>query len=29
MPSWLQIVLFFLGYVVLIKWVLPRSGVPT
>jgi hypothetical protein len=29
MPDWLWIVLFFAGYVVLMRWVLPRLGVPT
>lgn len=29
MPEWLPIVLFLLAYVVLMKWVLPRLGVPT
>lgn len=26
---WLQIVLFIAGYIVLVKWLLPRLGVPT
>jgi len=29
MPEWLPIVLFLLAYIVLMKWVLPRLGVPT
>ena len=29
MPDWLTIVLIFAGYLVLMKWVLPRLGVPT
>jgi len=29
MPEWIPIVLVFVGYVVLMKWVLPRLGVPT
>jgi len=29
MPEWLIPVLFLLGYLVLMKWVLPRFGVPT
>ena len=29
MPEWLSVLLFVLGYVVLMKWVLPRFGIPT
>jgi hypothetical protein len=29
MPDWLLIVVIPLAYVVLMKWVLPRLGVPT
>jgi hypothetical protein len=29
MPEWASLVLFVLGYVVLMKLVLPRFGVPT
>ncbi len=29
MPEWLPLVLLVAGYVVLMKWVLPRFGVPT
>ena len=29
MPSWLWIVLFVAGYLVLTQWVLPKLGVPT
>jgi hypothetical protein len=29
MPDWLELVLFFLGYIALMQWVLPRLGVPT
>lgn len=29
MPDWIWSVLFFIGYVVLMRWVLPRAGVPT
>lgn len=29
MPEWASLLLFVLGYVVLMKWVLPRFGVPT
>jgi hypothetical protein len=29
MPEWLEIVLFFAGYFVVMRWVLPRFGVPT
>ena len=29
MPEWLPIVLLLLAYVVLMKWVLPRFGIPT
>jgi hypothetical protein len=29
MPEWLGFILFIGAYVVLMKWVLPRFGVPT
>jgi hypothetical protein len=29
MPEWLALVLFVVAYVVMMKWVLPRLGVPT
>jgi hypothetical protein len=29
MPEWLQILLFFAAYLVIMRWVLPRFGVPT
>ncbi len=29
MPEWLVLLLFVLGYVILMKWVLPRFGVST
>jgi hypothetical protein len=29
MPEWAQIVLVFVGYIFLVKWLLPRMGVPT
>jgi len=29
MPDWFLPVLIFAGYIVLMKWVLPRLGVPT
>jgi len=29
MPEWAVLVLVFAAYVVLMKWVLPRLGVPT
>jgi hypothetical protein len=29
MPEWLEIVLLFAGYLALMRWVLPRFGVPT
>ncbi len=29
MPEWLWLVLFFVAYIVLMRWVLPRLGVPT
>lgn len=29
MPEWASLLLFLLGFVVLMKWVLPRFGVPT
>jgi hypothetical protein len=29
MPDWIWFVMFVLGYLVLMRWVLPRLGVPT
>jgi hypothetical protein len=29
MPDWLWLVAFFVVYIVLMRWVLPRLGVPT
>jgi len=29
MPDWLVIPLVFVGYLVLMKWLLPKLGVPT
>jgi hypothetical protein len=29
MPEWLIVVLVMAGYICLMKWVLPRFGVPT
>ena len=29
MPEWLWFVLFLVFYIVLMRWVLPRLGVPT
>jgi len=29
MPDWLWFVVFFAAYIVLMRWVLPRLGVPT
>jgi len=29
MPDWLGFIGFFAGYFVLMRWVLPRLGVPT
>lgn len=29
MPEWLKVVLFFVGYLALVRWILPRFGVPT
>lgn len=29
MPEWLTMILFLGGYIALMKWVLPRMGVPT
>jgi hypothetical protein len=29
MPEWSMPVLFLLGYFIVMKWVLPRFGVPT
>jgi hypothetical protein len=29
MPEWLKIVLVVVAYVAILKWVLPRFGVPT
>jgi len=29
MPGWLEFVLFLAGYIVVMRWILPRFGVPT
>ena len=29
MPEWLWTILFFVGYIALMRWVLPRMGVAT
>jgi len=29
MPDWLWFIGFFVAYIVLMRWVLPRLGVPT
>jgi hypothetical protein len=29
MPQWLSLLLLFAGYIVLMKWVLPRLGIAT
>ncbi len=29
MPDWFWFIVFLIGYVVLMRWVLPRFGVPT
>jgi hypothetical protein len=29
MPDWIWFVVFFVGYFALMRWVLPRMGVPT
>ena len=29
MPEWLWFIAFFAAYIVLMRWVLPRFGVPT
>ena len=29
MPDWLQLLLFAGGYLALMRWILPRFGVPT
>jgi len=29
MPTWLSVVLFIAGYLLLTQWLLPRLGVPT
>jgi hypothetical protein len=29
MPDWLWFIAFFIVYIVLMRWVLPRLGVPT
>ena len=29
MPDWLWFVVFFAAYILLMRWVLPRFGVPT
>lgn len=29
MPDWVWFVAFFIGYLILMRWALPRLGVPT
>jgi hypothetical protein len=29
MPDWLWFIGFFIAYIVLMRWVLPRLGIPT
>lgn len=29
MPGWMWIVAFFIGYLIVMGWVLPKMGVPT
>ena len=29
MPEWIVIIVFFAAYVVVMRWLLPRLGVPT
>ncbi len=29
MPQWLEILIFVVGYIVVVRWILPRFGVPT
>jgi hypothetical protein len=29
MPEWIWFVIFFVAYILLMRWVLPRLGVPT
>jgi hypothetical protein len=29
MPGWLEFLLFFAGYIVVMRWILPRFGVPS
>lgn len=29
MPEWLPVIVLFIAYVVVMRWVLPRFGVPT
>jgi len=29
MPQWFYILVLFIGYVIVMKWILPRLGVPT
>jgi len=29
MPEWLMLILLFAGYIVVMRWILPRFGVPT
>lgn len=29
MPDWVWLGLFFIGYFALMRWILPRAGVPT
>jgi hypothetical protein len=28
-PEWLPVVLFLVAYVIVMRWVLPKAGVPT
>lgn len=29
MPEWVWFVAFFIGYLIVMRWVLPKMGVPT
>jgi hypothetical protein len=29
MPEWIWFIIFFVAYILLMRWVLPRLGVPT
>ena len=29
MPQWLEIIVLVAGYIVLMRWILPKFGVPT